>query len=453
MPLAPIPWLITDLTPEVIKALDGSIQTGLGRDGSREPSLAAPAAPEFTVSKTDTTITAIITNPNGATSYEFSVDGATWVAGVIIVGLTAETPYSFRGRGINESGTGAASAVITVTTNAAYNPVGVIFSENFDAQPDWTATMHTTQKFQTVTGGYILPDNWDGIYQDTAWSPEKGYPDKHATLEILASNVDKTRNGTGKSAVIWRESVISGQTDWKSDSQMVRYIDETTEIYAEFYIRFSHEWWQRVVANTANYASKLFRIGYWNGTGDVFNGAFGDLGPLVIWDYKRDAYGIRNLVSLRGGSGGGSYDFNSRADYPTDINRTYTGGSAGQEVGGANPQVLNKVTGGWLVNSSQIATHDEVFGPTEHWTKIAFHVKMNSATDATDGVLSMYMDDQRIMHKNNVPWILNGPVVGWNYVAIGGNHDFNAYPTADQYEDWYALDDLVVRDSLPENLL
>jgi len=35
MPIAPSPWLITDLTPEVIKALDGSIQTGAGRAGSR----------------------------------------------------------------------------------------------------------------------------------------------------------------------------------------------------------------------------------------------------------------------------------------------------------------------------------------------------------------------------------------------------------------------------------
>ena len=330
--------------------------------------------------------------------------------------------------------------------------VGVIFSENFDDQPDWTATMHTLEKYQTVAAGNILPDNWDGIYQGTYWSPEKGYPDKHATLEILASNVDKARGGTGKSAVIWRESIVSGPTDWKSDSQMVRYIPDTTEIYAEFYIRFSHEWWQRAVENTANWASKLFRLGRWNGNGNVFSGAMGDIGPLMIWDYKRDDWGVRNIVALRGGSGGSSYYFNSGAAYSGVVNITYTNGSAGQEVGGTDPKVLNKVDGTWLVDSSGTATHDEVFGPTEHWTKIAFHLKMNSVTGATDGILSMFMDDQRILYRDNVPWILEGPVVGWNYVGIGGNHDWDPYPTEDQHEEWYAFDDLLVRDSLPENL-
>ena len=148
MPLAPSPWLITDLTPEVIKALDGSIQTGLGRDGSRAPGLALPAAPSFTVSKTATSVTAIITSANGAESYEFSINGTTWVAGVTIGGLVPATPYGFRGRGINASGTGPSSAVSTVTTNAAVVSndawqaileTNFFRADSFDDTGDWTS--------------------------------------------------------------------------------------------------------------------------------------------------------------------------------------------------------------------------------------------------------------------------------------------------------------------------
>jgi len=181
MPLAPSPWLITDLTPEVIKALDGSIQTGLGRDGSRAPGLALPAAPSFTVSKTATSVTAIITNANGATSYEFSVNGTTWVSGVTVSGLTAATPYDFRGRGINASGTGPSSAVVTVTTNAAVasnNAWQEILESNFfradsfDDTEDWHSAkvdnyLHTDLPVRT-NGEPTMWGRWSGV--GSAWA-------------------------------------------------------------------------------------------------------------------------------------------------------------------------------------------------------------------------------------------------------------------------------------------
>lgn len=80
--------------------------------------VSAPGAPTFTVSKSSTSITATITDAAGATSYESSVDGTTWVSGLTASGLTAETPYTFQVRGINSAGTGAASSQ-AVTTNAA----------------------------------------------------------------------------------------------------------------------------------------------------------------------------------------------------------------------------------------------------------------------------------------------------------------------------------------------
>lgn len=100
--------------------------------------ISAPGAPSFTVNKTSTSITAVITDSAGATSYESSVDGVTWVAGLTVSGLTPETLYTFRVRGINSGGTGPATSQ-GVTTNAAENPIagfspasGFTLSDNGD---------------------------------------------------------------------------------------------------------------------------------------------------------------------------------------------------------------------------------------------------------------------------------------------------------------------------------
>ena len=186
MPLAPSPWLITGLTPEVIKALDGSIQTGAGRDGSRAPGLALPAAPSFTVSKTATSVTAIITNANGATSYEFSVNGTTWVSGVTVSGLTAATPYDFRGRGINASGTGPSSAVVTVTTNA-----GAV------SNSAWQSVLETN---------FFRADSFDDTED---WNPivaeddlENPYPVKTNSQQSIWSRYTNDRNAWGLANIV-----------------------------------------------------------------------------------------------------------------------------------------------------------------------------------------------------------------------------------------------------------
>ena len=455
MPLAPSPWLITGLTPQVIKALDGSIQTGAGRDGDRATGPALPTAPAFTVSKTDTTITAGITSAYGATSYEVSINGTAWVSGLTVSGLTAETPYPLQVRGINESGTGTASAVITVTTNAAYNPVGVIFSENFDDQPDFTGQMHSTSQGQFANLGATVPDNWYGLYQNKRFTVEKGFPGTHHSVEILASNAGKARGGTGKSMVNWRESYITeGGYAFNSDGQLIKYLgQEYDEIYVEFWIAFSPDWWHRPVGNTGNWQSKIFRVGSWSQSGNIESGINGDIGPLYIWDYKRDAYGTRNFYTMRGGPWGNNYNFNGQ--YYTEPNPNYSSNTKGMEAGGADPQVLDQVNGGFLADFSGNANHEQVFGPAGHWTKMGFYVKKNSAIDIADGVLKVFMNDQRIVNNTNIPWVqanANSVHPGWNYFAIGGNDYFRPEPNEDAYEDWYSLDDLIVRDSLPENL-
>src|SRR5690554_3364340 len=204
--------------------------------------------------------------------------------------------------------------------------------------------------------------------------------------------------------------------------------------------------------------SKLFRIGSWSGSGDFFNGApagKGDLGPTVIWDYKRDSYGVRNILSYRGGPHGENY--RSGFDFKEDESRDFSVQTLGHEVGGADPLLPDQVNGGYLKDIPRytFVDHDQVFGKGGHWTKMAFYVKMNSAVGAKDGQFSQYVNGHRILHYNNIPWISansENKMVGWNYIAIGGNDYFQEYPNDQRREEWYSIDDIVVRDNLPPDL-
>ncbi|AKO52757.1 hypothetical protein ABA45_10360 [Marinobacter psychrophilus] len=332
----------------------------------------------------------------------------------------------------------------------------ILFEETFDSQPDFTSTMHTTSQPQFANLGAVIPDGWYGLYQSTWWSPEKGLPFKHASMEILASNIEKTRNGTGKAMVNWRESYVTGGGyAFNSDSQLIKYLgQEYDELYVEFWIAFSPNWWQRTVGNEANWQSKIFRVGSWSQSGDIESGINGDIGPLYLWDYKKDAYGVRNFFSVRGGPWGANYAFPS-GSYTSEQSLNYTSSTKGMAVGGGDPQVLDQVSGGFLANFGGATSHDQVFGAAGHWTKMGFHVKKNSAIGAADGTLSVFINDERIVHRTNIPWVEdNGTGVhpGWNYFAIGGNDYFAPFPNKDQFEDWYSIDDIVVRSDLPTDL-
>ena len=332
----------------------------------------------------------------------------------------------------------------------------VIFQEDFDSQPDFTSTMHTTKSSQHAASGDVLPIGWDSLYQSTLWSPETGYPDKHASLEILAENSDKAKGGIGKSMVNWRESYDAGWNNWNSDSQLqIRFDRQYNEIYLEFWISFSKNWVARTL--TEGGSSKIARIGSYNGVGDPFNGAAGALGPVFFWDYTQSKYGLRNIQAFRGGPWGENYNYNF-SELGIDSDTNYGSDTISMAVNGGNPQVVDQVNGGYLVDIDRYSwiTHEQLFGEAGHWTKVAFYVKMNSAPGVADGVMIQWINDQRIKVEKSVPWI--GPnaedkMVGWNFVAIGGNDFFRPYPNEQRFEDWYAIDNVVIRTSIPEKML
>lgn len=338
---------------------------------------------------------------------------------------------------------------VSVATSAVIS-AEKIFEEDFDDQPDWTSTMHSLSGSQEVTEGDILPDNWDKIYQSTKWSPETGYPENRASLEILSSNSDKARGGVGKSAVFWRESYNAGWNNWASDAQFIKVLDDYhDEIYIEFWIRFSPNWWQRDVENYGNWTSKIFRVGSYSGEGSIFNGAGGQIGPRFFWNYQKNQYGTRNIIRyFEGphGSGGSTETGN-------DGNKNFLRNTRGMGVGGSDPKIPDLVNGGYLLDSSGPIEHEQVYGTTEVWTKMAFYLKLNSAPGIDDGVFKQWINDEQFYFDDSITWIPESAeeeqMLGWNYLAIGGNDYFQPVDNEERFEDWYAIDDLRVYSGIP----
>ena len=465
---APNQWKAADLTPAVIKASDGSIRTVTGqRDGSR-PS--GPAAPEFTTSTTSTSITATITDGKGADSYESRIGSGSWNTGLSVSGLSVETPYTFQVRGIDDIGTGPA-ANVSLTTDAG----GVIFSDNFDAQPDWTSGLpeNDTGAYQLSPGGTVdivqraethtLPTGWDFVRQAKLWAPSTGFPDMHEVIEItdatIAENPNRARGGTGKSFVSWRDSSdYFGDSYFNSDGILLKKLDTPLDqVYVEFWVNFSDEMIATYYGAETNEQStgigKLFRIYHDDpSTGETqFFG--GNNNPHFVWGFSgrpavSGGYGFRNHLSFltrRDGDSEGRY-LDSSGQVTTDEPSSYI---SDIEV----PNTVPNIRDGGLIDSG-VADIDKVFGDETHWTKMAFFIKMNSAPGVFDGVFKQWIDDYRIQNISTMNWVESDrDMVKWTSVAIGGNDWFNKYPDSMRIEEWYAIDDFVIRDSIPQELL
>lgn len=99
--------VLADLTVPPIKGnVSPIVATALSlRDGSR-PTNNPPPPPEFTLSATSNSITATITEGNGADSYEIRLEGGDTVSGRTLTSLTPETLYLVQLRGVNQYGSG-----------------------------------------------------------------------------------------------------------------------------------------------------------------------------------------------------------------------------------------------------------------------------------------------------------------------------------------------------------
>lgn len=328
---------------------------------------------------------------------------------------------------------------------------GVIFQEGFEDQPDWTSDDFALDG--------TLPLNWYTHRNDELWSPRTGHQDRKPVAEISGKNSDKAHTGS-KSFVAWRESYDPGWKKFNSDSILVKYFPEGhDELYVEFWVNFSEE-----MINTYHMgalgASKMFRVYHFNGIyEDRFN-FFGDINsPKYIWDVSGGpTYGIRNAMSFyaRGPNhlNGEIEDLPHQLNGGGDMSASYKTELAGMRMDGTDAHLPNKVDGGLITHQPGTAALDHVFGDEQTWTKVAFYVRMNSAPGVQNGVAMQWIDDQRIFYNENIDWVREGyDMVKWNTIAISGNDFFRGYDNERRYEEWYAIDDIVVMDAIPHELV
>lgn len=331
----------------------------------------------------------------------------------------------------------------------------VIFEENFDDQPDWHSAMHSTDRTQ-LEGTHVIPRGWSAVRQDPVWAPSLGHPDKHESIEILESNYFKARGGSGKSYVAWRDATEGPEWRWNSDSILAKHFSEGFEqLYVSFWIRFSPEW--TPLGETGS--TKLFRMSHWNGEEGIFGyGGDRNNGPVLFWNYSANNYGARLSVNLRGYPIDDNYLMedppienwprqSSSLNFDNNIRDLDGDGVTDNIV----DRLMNRLTGEPVKGS--IVSHDEIWG--DDWHRIEFYVKMNSAPGLLDGELHMWINEQLVIRNTTVPWVgrTAQEMPLWNVVALGGNSHFHAYPDSDRRQEWYSIDDVVVRSSLPPERL
>ena len=335
----------------------------------------------------------------------------------------------------------------------------VVFEENFDDQRDWTSGQGWEEG---------VPEGWHTLTEyGNRWSPSKGYPEMHESIEILAANSSKARGGTGKSMVNWRDGYRDGAGDkqWGSDAVLWYRLpgDGLSEVYAEFYITFSTELIEAFYADQMG-MSKIFRIMAHdepdNRTWSDYDKFFGNVNkPIYIWSIDGGtAYGIRNKASIYPWGPSDDPDLNVNLnDGPWGFTRGDWSGwyslsaTAGQEVGGGDPALTDYKNGGTITDGPVMI--DQLFGPEGTYVKVGQYVKMNSAPGVPDGELHQFIDDKRISKITGINWVVSeSPMKKWRVVTFGGNDLFSRFPTRTPHEDWYSIDDITIRSTLPEHL-
>lgn len=368
---------------------------------------------------------------------------------------------------------GQVATILILTLGVNIVSAEVVFKENFDNQADWysgllsndpslgesdaapTAQYHTT---------HIIPENWHVVYQTSRWSPSQGHLDRHESVEILESNASKARGGEGKSYVAWRDSYDAGWAMWNSDG-MLQYIlpgDGNSEIYAEYWITFSQEMIESYYNDNLG-SGKMFRVIAHDdphnfGGGNYFRYFGYDNKPIYIWGTGgHTGGGIRNYTSI--------YRYGTEPEINENLNNGPWGfrkgdwsgwyansATDGQAIGGGHPKLTDYRDGGVITRGP--VDIDQVFGSEEEYVKMGHYVKMNSAPGVPDGELMQFIDDKRISHITGIAWIsADSPMKNWRIVAIGGNDNFRPYNNDQRYEEWYSIDDVKIRSSLPNYLI
>ncbi len=312
-------------------------------------------------------------------------------------------------------------AVFFAWPTASYSVV--IFSDNFDASPDWQNQdgQRCVHKGHSSDGCNNLPLNYDFIYVS----------DRNPTNPECQITSAAGKGSSGKGLRFYDESNGSPR-QWGSECQIMKYLGtQYPELWVSYYVRYNPNmlWDDRFSTSL-----KTFRIGHYNplvvdgtagGGGTVFGTAFNSqrnrgLGSttagLMFLNLRRNSGSVSLNQNIRCG---GSYNCRGLIQHDTWFQH-----------------IVGKPSVSWA----------DTFGNNQ-WQHIEIRIKMNSSIGANDGILEVYLDGIRQAKRTDLPWRMSGTksdVIGFNMISIGGNSSNVWAGQSNEEQHLYDFDDLRV---------
>lgn len=287
----------------------------------------------------------------------------------------------------------------------------IIFTENFDSQPDW----NVKNQYPVECAGYCrtAPLSWSN-YRAVPGNSSLASPT--GSIQRLPGALPDHTSGSGKAYIVYNQSLAG--VNWPGDATLVKVLPrDYPELYVRFWIR-TQPYWKTV----PNAQSKIFRAFHWDRTGNIFEFfSSGTVNPAYIWDWSTT-------------SGNNAGYMNAYRCDPQESNYYCT-------AAGVPAYQQNDIFRTWR-NTEATSVYADA-----RWHRYDFHLKMNDI-GKNNGIMEWWWDGSLMESRTDVQWkavVGSSPSIGWNSIAIGGNSN-NTFSGAIPAEQWYAVDDLIVAD-------
>lgn len=311
-------------------------------------------------------------------------------------------------------------ALACLTSTASYGEV--IFSDNFDATPDWQNV--GSQRCNWIgwdkdtgdTSCANVPRNFDLMYMD----------ERNKTTPMCSINSQAARGASGKGLKVTDESNGSSY-QWGSDCQLAKVLPKQfPEVWASFYIHYNPNMnWGKNQTK-----SKIFRIGHYN--------------PFVINGTTRTSVFNTNGDTSKGPTTSGLVFFDIKSLFSTGARMRFQ-----QSTRCANNYKCGDYKQDWetdIIGKSDYSWKNTL--GDNQWHHIEIRVKMNSFPGAGDGIFEQYFDGVLQTKRADIPWRMAGVdpsvVTGFNMFTIAGNSS-NIWAGTTNEEQWmYDIDDVMI---------
>jgi hypothetical protein len=297
----------------------------------------------------------------------------------------------------------------------------VIWSDNFNAQADWTIA----KTVYPCWAGCSVPTGWTGYYNSSYTFRADGYRgyceafygQGHNLLYVSAyadTPHDTIPCRSGKCWTHWQESceTLPGFNQADGDL-MVDTVTEYYDVYMRYYIRFPVGF-----SMPSGIMMKLYHAQHWTAEATPWAYFGADernlpitSGGIVNWDGTLNMYIVGRCIE----------------DYycaPDISNFPISTLAAAAQPGG-------------LFDGN--------------WHYIEYRFKMNTGIDVTDGIYTGWVDGVQVGTNTTRKWNDKAGLElrGFRVFMIGGNNMswVTTCPTMDACERWYAIDDVCISDS------